>query len=267
MEGFKGLMVNRCLHTGIPGHWQGWWQVLCGSAAVLAMLTLGGCANLPTPQTAASGAGTPPSTSSMWQGWRLHLLPGKRPTHYHIDQHEGRSVVLATSERAVSLFRKNERIEPDQLGALQFSWKVPQLISGADLAQRDKADSPARLVLAFEGDRSTFSMKNSMLSELSLALTGEPMPYATLMYVWSNAETVGAVLKDPNTDRIRKLVVASGPSQLNQWLHVERDVARDFVKAFGEAPGALLSMALMTDTDNTGSMAKAYYGPVAWVKP
>ena len=231
-----------------------------------------GCASVDPQRTgASSGDVAQPAQARTvdpaWQGWHLHLLPGKRPTHYQLDQHEGRSVVLATSERAVSLFRKNERIDADQLGVLRFSWKVPRLISGADLAQRDKADSPARLVLAFEGDRSNFSMKNSMLSELSLALTGEPMPYATLMYVWSNHEPLNTVLKDPNTDRIRKLVVASGPSQLNQWLHVERDVRADFVQAFGEAPGALLSMGLMTDTDNTQSSARAYYGPVAWYKP
>jgi hypothetical protein len=231
----------------------------------LLTLTLSGCASV-GPQQGASHSSAQHHDQA-WQGWHLHLLPGKRPTHYKLDQHEGRNVVLATSERAVSLFRKNERIEPDQLGALHFSWKVPQLISGADLAQRDKADSPARLVLAFDGDRSTFSMKNSMLSELSQALTGEPMPYATLMYVWSNTEPLNTVLKDPNTDRIRKLVVASGASQLNQWLYVERDVRADFMKAFGEAPGAVLSIGLMTDTDNTRSSAKAYYGPVAWRKP
>ncbi len=260
MNELKGLMVNRWLRRG--------GVLVVGGGAVWVTLVLSGCASV-DPQHSANSAQHPHGHhhSQAWQGWHVHLLPGKRPTHYKLDQHEGRSVVLATSERAVSLFRKNHRIEPDQLGALHFSWKVPQLISGADLAQRDKADSPARLVLAFEGDRSTFSMKNSMLSELSQALTGEPMPYATLMYVWSNAEPIDTVLKDPNTDRIRKLVVASGPSQLNQWLQIERDVKRDFEKAFGEAPGALLSIGLMTDTDNTRSTAKAYYGPVAWVKP
>ena len=165
------------------------------------------------------------------------------------------------------MLRKTLRISPEHLNALAFEWQVPQLIANADMALRDLDDSPVRLVLAFEGDRSQFSAKNAMLNELTQAITGQPMPYATLMYVWSNTEPLNTVLKDPNTDRIRKLVVASGESQLNRWLHVERDVRADFVKAFGEAPGALLSMGLMTDTDNTRSSAKAYYGPVAWRKP
>jgi len=48
-------------------------------------------------------------------------------------------------------------------------------------------------------------MKNAMLSELSYAVTGEPMPYATLMYVWCNHRPVNAVIENPRTDRIHKL--------------------------------------------------------------
>jgi hypothetical protein len=65
------------------------------------------------------------------------------------------------------------------------------------------------------------------------------------------------------TDRIRTLVVASGPQQLNQWLPFRRDVRADFELAFGEPPGALLSIGLMTDSDNTQSSALAWYGGIA----
>jgi hypothetical protein len=42
----------------------------------------------------------------------------------------------------------------------------------------------------------------------------------------------------------------------------ERTVQADFVKAFGEEPGALISISIMTDTDNTKSIARAWYGPI-----
>jgi hypothetical protein len=231
-----------------------------------ALQGLAGCASLgssPSGQQAIEDRHTHPA----WHNWQHRTLPGKQATHYRFDTSDGRAVVAVQADTSVSLLRQNVRREASDLGSLQFSWKVPALITDADLAQRDKADSPVRLVLAFEGDRSTFSMKNAMLSELSLALTGEPMPYATLMYVWCNTRAVGTVLPDPNTDRIRKIVVASGPAQLNQWLKFERNVHADFVQAFQEPPGALVSLALMTDTDNTRSKARAYYGPVVWVGP
>ena len=101
-----------------------------------------------------------------------------------------------------------------------------------------------------------------MLSELSHTITGEPLPYATLMYVWCNTRAPGSIIVNPRTDRIRKLVVESGGKNLNQWLDYERDIRADFVKAFGEPPGALLGIGIMTDSDNTRANALAWYGPV-----
>jgi hypothetical protein len=130
------------------------------------------------------------------------------------------------------------------------------------MTQRDSDDSPVRVVLAFEGDRSKFSAKNAMLSELALALTGEPLPYATLMYVWGSHSAPESVLINTRTDRIRKVVIESGPARLDRWLDYERDIRADYEKAFGEAPGALVGIAIMTDSDNTRQKAKAWYGPL-----
>jgi len=194
-----------------------------------------------------------------WQHWQL---PGKQATDYVPAQEDGREAVAVRADASASMLRRRVRIEPQELGTLNFSWKVPELIAQADLAQRDTADSPVRIVLAFEGDRSRFSFKDSMLSELAYALTGEPMPYATLMYVWCNTRPPGSVIVNPRTDRIRKLVVESGRVHLNQWLDYERDVRADFIHAFGEPPGALIGMAIMTDSDNTRTTARAWYGVV-----
>jgi len=41
------------------------------------------------------------------------------------------------------------------------------------------------------------------------------------------------------------------------------DPAADYPAAFGGAPGALMGTAIMTDSDNTRSTARAWYGPVS----
>ncbi len=192
--------------------------------------------------------------------WQYYPLPGKQATRYVYARLDGRDVMAVTAESSASLLRQTVRVAPDELDRVQFSWKVPELIAHADLALRDSDDSPVRVLLVFEGDRSRFSAKNAMLSELSHALTGEPLPYATLMYVWCNTRAPGVVIVSPRTDRIRKLVVESGIKNLNQWLDYERDIRADYEKAFGEAPGALLGMGIMTDTDNTRSNVQAWYG-------
>jgi len=70
------------------------------------------------------------------------------------------------------------------------------------------------------------------------------------------------VIINPRSDRIRKIVVDSGPGQLRRWREHQRDLAADFRLAFGEPPGPLQSVALMTDSDNTQSQATSWYGPV-----
>jgi hypothetical protein len=198
--------------------------------------------------------------------WRHFKLPGKRPTQFQVATDQGRKGLKVQAKSSVSMMRFALRVEPQALGTLKFSWKVPQAIAEANVADRDLDDSPVRLVLAFEGDASKFSARNAMLSELSRTITGEPLPYATLMYVWCGANSKESVVHNPRTDRIRKIVLESGSKNVGQWLDYQRDIRADFVKAFGEEPGALLGVALMSDTDNTQSNAMAYYGPVTLVQ-
>jgi Protein of unknown function (DUF3047) len=194
--------------------------------------------------------------------WTPVLLPAKLRTAFQLEKHDQRLAVKAHAQSSASMLRQRLNVSPEQLGRLQFEWQIDGLIAQADMAERDREDSPVRLILAFEGDRSRFSAKNAMLSELTEALTGEPLPYATLMYVWCNHRPVGSVIVNPRTDRVRKLVVESGPAHVRQWRRHERDVRADFERVFGEAPGALVGMAIMTDTDNTRSDARAWYGDI-----
>jgi hypothetical protein len=230
------------------------------------VLALAGCATPPvppgigaTPWARQSGAPEPASP------WAHKALPGKAETRFRYERHEGRDAIAVESDASASLLRQDLRIEPGQLGRLHFSWKVPALIAGADLAARDKSDAPVRIVLAFDGDRTRLSPRDAALSDLVRALTGEDMPYATLMYVWSNERAPGTVIRGPRTDRIRKLVVESGALRLNRWLDYERDIRADYERAFGEPPGALVGIGVMTDSDNTQSRASAWYGPVRFL--
>jgi hypothetical protein len=264
------------LGSALRGLRRAWRALACVLLAVLLAGLLGACAGGPEPDVAnvALRAPTPWDMASVREGlrtgqaesaashWQHLTFPGKTANQFAYLQVDGRRAMGVRSSSAVSMLRKTVNIEPAQLVGLRFSWKVPSLIEGADLGQREKGDSPVRLVLAFDGDRSRMSQRDHMLSELARTLTGEEMPYATLMYVWSNHHVPGMVLKSSRTGRIRKLVLESGPDRLNRWLDYERDIRADFVAAFGEEPGRLMAVGIMTDTDNTRSKAHAWYGPV-----
>jgi hypothetical protein len=194
--------------------------------------------------------------------WEIFRVPGKQPTQYSYVRHEGRDAVRAQADATGSILRHRHRIEPADLGRISFSWNVPPPGADANTSLPELDDVPVRVVLAFEGDRSRFSFKNSMLSELSLLLTGEEMPFATLIYAWSRVNKPGEVLTHERTDRIRKLVVNSGDQGYNQWLSYERDIRADYRQAFGEEPGALLSFAVFTEGERNEGRLQAFYGPL-----
>jgi hypothetical protein len=235
---------------------------VCATFLVVVVLNLQACGSMPL-ATSKLASDMP----TVWQAedklkWEFVKIPGKLETQYSLVSMGHGNSLMAVAQSSASMLRQDLRIEPDRLNALNFSWQIQKLIEGADMAQRDYDDSPVRLVLAFDGDRSQFSPKNAMLSELTHALTGQPMPYATLMYVWCNQRPVNSVIQNPRTDRIRKIVVESGAGRLNQWTSYERNIRADYEKAYGEAPGALIGIGIMTDSDNTRSHAQAWYGPI-----
>ncbi|HYD76799.1 MAG TPA: DUF3047 domain-containing protein [Ramlibacter sp.] len=209
-----------------------------------------------------AGASTVAGVVGSADAWRHWRLPGKAEVRFVPVTVNGRHALAASADAAASVVRRKVRVEPEALGLVRFSWKVPELIAGADLAAREVADAPVRIVLTFDGDRSRFSAKDAMLAELVRAVTGEEMPYATLMYVWANQQPVDSLVHSPRTGRIRKIAAESGPARLGQWLDYERDVRADFERAFGEPPGPLVGIAVMTDSDNTRTSVKAWYGPV-----
>lgn len=230
------------------------------------VLGLAGCSGLPT-EPAQSPPQVPGRLPLVFQAsdkahWEPVRLPGKSRTTFRQTRHDGRTSLEAKAQSSASMLRQRVRVDAQQLGSLSFQWQVDRLIEGADMRMREREDSPARVVLAFDGDRSRFSARNAMLNELTRTLTGEDMPYAMLMYVWSNDLPVETVIVNPRTDRIRKIVVESGPARLKQWLHYKRDVRADFERAFGEAPETLQGVAIMTDSDNTQGFARAWYGEI-----
>lgn len=189
-------------------------------------------------------------------------MPGKKLTDYTPARKDGRQCWHARADGSASIWRRTVQVEPALLGDAEFAWWVPALNPLSQLDVVEGTDAPARVLFSFAGDEGRLSARNRMMFELARTLTGESPPFATLAYVWDNRAPVGTVIIHPRTDRIRKLVVESGESRLGQWVGYKRNLAADFRRAFGEEPGALVGIAIMTDADNTQSKAEAWYADI-----
>jgi hypothetical protein len=83
-----------------------------------------------------------------------------------------------------------------------------------------------------------------------------------LNYIWANKLPIGQAVPNPFTANAMTIAVQSGPDLTGQWIEERRNVFEDYRRSFGTDPPKAGAIAIMTDTDNTGEEAAAWYGPI-----
>ena len=230
------------------------------AASGLALLPLGAAAQQPSAamRFSALQAGTalPPD-------YQVFTFRGKkRPTEYALVAEEGRTVLRARSDAAASGILRRWHVNPRALPTLSWHWKVTRLIEKSDFARRVGDDFPARLYVNFDLDARTLPFADRAELRVARLIYGPEVPAAVLCYVWDARAPAGSIVHSPFTGRVRLVVAESGPARLGSWLAYERHVAEDYRRAFGAEPPAISGVMVMTDTDNTGESAEAFYGDV-----
>jgi len=193
------------------------------------------------------------------EGWQNRpVVSGKTLTRYTLVARQGTTVLQADANGAASGLVHDGDIDLAKTPVAEWRWMVQAPIAGADNSVGDKEDAPARLVFFFDGRSSNLSI-GERAEALAASAAGEKLPYATLMYIWTNSAPVGTVIANPHTSRVQMIVVGS---EAGKWQSLRRNVVSDFQKAFHEAPGKLTGYGILTDTDNTGGTARAWYGDI-----
>ena len=227
---------------------------------------LAGCAivaPLPTAEVAVFSANAPGAEAPRHWG-PLIITRAKAPTQYRLiyDENARAVVVHARAERSATGLTQLLDVAPESRPRVAWRWRVQDLIAGADNLDRHAEDSPVRLLLFFDGDKQRLPARDQIALEMAQLVSGQSVPYATLVYLWENRQPVGTVIASAHTGRIKMVVAGSGRDRLGQWKHFERDYVADFERAFGERPGRLIGVGIMTDTDNTGGEIEAFYGDI-----
>ena len=107
----------------------------------------------------APGRGLPAG----WQPWIITRAKAKTTYQLIRDEQTGRVVLRAQSERAASGLKQLLDVSPSERPRLRWQWRARALIDDATPSDRDFDDSPARLLLFFDGDRSTLPPRELML--------------------------------------------------------------------------------------------------------
>jgi hypothetical protein len=253
-------------------------------ARVCLVLLAAACATVPvppSPQTAPAGSAAPaiivpaPSRAGpdptpfstavsldvLPPGWRPYRLGRfKKPTQYKLVRLDGTVAMRATADSSASGLQYDTVLDLHEYPLLSWYWKVPEMIPGANNSVAQVEDSPARVVVMFEGGREALPPAEQINFDLARAIGGTELPYATLMYIWENQLPAGTVITHHFTTRIKMIVAGSGSQDLNRWHEQRVNILEDYRRAFGEEPPRVKSVGIMTDSDNTGTHTTAYYG-------
>ncbi|MCP9470529.1 MAG: DUF3047 domain-containing protein [Nitrospira sp.] len=204
--------------------------------------------------------------SGLPEGWKpLTFKKIPKLTVYELVRDGERVVVKAVSESSASGLIKEVKINPKEFPIVRWSWKVENLIQKSDVTKKEGDDYPARLYITFEYDPDKVSVGKKLKFMAGRALFGD-IPIAAINYIWETKTQVGTVIDNAYTDFVKMIIVQSDPRNVGRWIEESHNLYEDYKNAFGEEPPMINGVAIMSDTDNTGEQATAYYGDIVFMR-
>lgn len=209
----------------------------------------------------ASGSG-----ETLPDGWQpLAFERISRHTGYSLVDDDGTVVIKAVSEQSASGLTRAVTIDPREYPLIQWRWKVNNVLQKGDVTSKAGDDYPARLYITFAFDPDRAGYLERLEYEAARLILGQDVPYRAISYIWESNSPAGTMIANAYTDRVMMFVVESGAGKLQQWVTEKRNVYEDYQQAFAEEPPVISGIAIMTDTDNTGESAIAWYGDIVFM--
>ena len=176
--------------------------------------------------------------------WQVKSFKGD--TDYRVVPEGTGHVLQADSHGTASALIHKVDLDPRDYPILSWRWKVAGTIAQGDERTRAGDDYAARVYVIFPH---WFFPKTR-----------------TLNYLWANHLRQGEFIANAYTGNAMMIAVESGPEHSGQWIVERRNIIEDYRRAFGGDPPQIGAIAIMTDTDNTGVTATAWYDDFAFVK-
>ncbi|MEA2117051.1 DUF3047 domain-containing protein [Halovibrio sp. HP20-50] len=175
--------------------------------------------------------------------WPTRSFDGE--THYEIVAKDGANVLQAQSRGQASTLYLEREIDLNETPYLHWCWQVSNIYPGLDETTKAGDDYPARVYVA---------RKTGLL----------PWQVQSVNYVWSSTQDAGSTWTNAFTDRAELIALQGGSSKVGEWVAEVRDVRADFAALFGDTPSHIDGVALMSDGDNSGSNATAWFTQLAF---
>jgi hypothetical protein len=173
-------------------------------------------------------------------GWTVKEFKGL--TTYIVVADGGGKVLRAESKGTASGLVYAIDYAPAEFPILAWRWKVANIIAAGDETVKSGDDYAARVYVIFP--HWLFFKTRS------------------INYIWANKLPKEAFLPNAFTGNAIMLAVESGPKRVGEWVSERRNIVDDYRRLFGEEPTQVGAIAIMTDTDQTGSAATAWFDDI-----
>lgn len=201
--------------------------------------------------------------TSLTDGWEPLEFPKiEQHSQYELVREDGTQVVKATTSGGASGLIARLNVKPENSRMLSWRWKVSNVFEKGDAREKSGDDYSARIYVAFEFQPDKAGFFERAKRKTVELLFGEELPGNALNYIWANTLPVGEFIANPYTDKTVMVAVNSGSKSVGKWVSIERNLVADYRQAFGENPPPIRGIAIMSDSDNTGEQARAWYGDI-----
>lgn len=195
--------------------------------------------------------------------WQRAPFGKKEQTIYRPDRNEkGDAIIIAESNNSISSVKVEVQADVQEFSILEWSWKIDSILESGDVTKKDGDDYAAKIYITFDYPVSELSFGDKIKYRFYKTFTRFDVPTRALNYIWANKAKVGSIHSNPYTDWVKMIAVESGNEKAGTWQTEQRNILKDYMQAFGEEPPAITGIQIMTDSDNTGETAKAYYGKI-----
>lgn len=238
------------------------------AAAALLAIAFGGAptARADAPPPVELGEFEPPAAPDQppagWESLTFRQIP--RHTRYAVVADGDRRVLRAESHGAASGLYRRVDLDPRVHQVLTWRWKVDRVLAAGDPRTRRGDDCAARVYVGFRHDPETATLWERARYAVLRLVYGRYPPKVALAYVWDSRLPAGTVLDNAYSDRIKMIVARSGSEMVGRWVEERRNVYEDYRRIVGGEPPRIEGVAVMTDTDDTGESAVAWYDAVAF---
>lgn len=166
----------------------------------------------------------------------------KGTTLYQVTREDNQWCIKATSHSSASALYYKISYDTKKYPILTWRWKVDHVLSNGNALKKEGDDYAARIYVVFP----------SILFWKTKAIN----------YIWTNKLPLGTSVANPYASNAIMIAVESGSTHTGKWLDERRNVFEDFRRYFRQDPPQVGAIAIMTDTDNTGEKALAWYGHI-----